>query len=195
MRTIPSFAALALALAFAPAARAAEPRLGYVDLQRALSEVEEGKAAKAILDKESETRQQQLNAKQDELKALQADYDKQQMVLSDQAKKEKTADFNKRMGELQDLYMKLQQELSRRQQEVLGPIADRVKAVMIDIAEGEGLQMVIDRAAVAWAPASLDITNEVIRKYNAKFPAKGGVPAAKTEAKPKPTTPPAGGKK
>ena len=46
MRTIPVLAALALAIAVPHAARAAELKIGYVNLQQAVTEVDEGKAAR-----------------------------------------------------------------------------------------------------------------------------------------------------
>ena len=76
----------------------------------------------------------------------------------------------------------------------MGRMADIVR----EIAQADGFTMVFERseAGLAWAPPSLDLTNEVIRKYNAKFPsgaakkpAAGGTkpaaaPAASAPAKP-----------
>jgi len=44
------------------------------------------------------------------------------------------------------------------------------------IAEAEGFTFVLDRneSGLIYAPDSLDITNEVVRKYNAKYAAGGG---------------------
>ena len=53
---------LLLALAAVPAAgRAADQKIGYVDLQRALNEVEEGKTAKALLQKDFAEKQKTLD--------------------------------------------------------------------------------------------------------------------------------------
>jgi len=54
---------LLLALALVPAAARAEQKIGYVDLQRALNEVEEGKTAKALLQKDFAEKQKQLDSK------------------------------------------------------------------------------------------------------------------------------------
>jgi outer membrane protein len=71
-------------------------------------------------------------------------------------------------------------------------------AISRDIAEADGFTYVLEKGAgIVYAPAALDLTNELIRKYNAKYPGgakkaeaaapkKGAEPAAKkADAAPK----------
>ena len=61
-----------------------------------------------------------------------------------------------------------------------------------ELAEAEGFTMVFDRNTVLYAPPSLDITNELVRKYNARFGAgKEDVAPRKADA-PAPTKKDAG---
>lgn len=186
MRTFAPIALIALALALAPAARAAETRVGFVDLRRAVSEIDEGKAAMASLKKDFEEKQKQLDAKQTELESLRVEFEKQQAVLSEQVKQAKAAELDKRMGELRQLYMQLQQDLSAREQEGMKGLLDRMGGLVREIAEAEGFQMVLEKsdAGVVWAQPALDVTNELVRKYNARYP-KGGAAAAAPKADPK----------
>jgi outer membrane protein len=189
-------AALGLALAAAPAA--AQTKIGYVDLQRALNEVDDGKAAKALLKKDFEEKQRQLDAKKAEFEKLRGDFEKQAVVMSDQAKRDKAAELDKRAMELQQVYQQLQQELMKREQEMTRGIFDKMSAIVREIAEADGFQMIFERsdAGLVYAPPSLDVTNELVRKYNARHPggaASPGAPAAK--AKPAPPKAPAGEKK
>jgi outer membrane protein len=56
-----------------------------------------------------------------------------------------------------------------------------------EIAEADGVSMVLEKGAgVVYAPPSLDLTNELIRKYNARHPAGG----ASKKAEPKPASAP-----
>jgi len=175
-------AAAALALAAAPAARA-ELKLGYVDFQRAIKEVEEGKVTGAALKKEADEKQKQLNARMDELRRLQEDFQKQAQILTPEARAAKAAEVERKTMETQEIYVKLQQELSAKEREAMRPLADRLTAVTREIAEADGFTMIFDResAGLVFAPAALDLTNELIRKYNAKFP-PGGAKAAKPAA-------------
>lgn len=180
-------AVLALALAAAPAARA-ELKLGYVDFQRAIKEVEEGKATGALLKKDADEKQKQLNTRMEELKRLQEDLQKQAQILTPEARAAKVAEVERKTMETQEIYMKLQQELSARERDAMRPLADKMTAVAREIAEAEGFTMIFDResAGLVYAPPALDLTNELIRKFNAKFPPGSKAPAAKPAAAPAP---------
>ncbi len=197
MRTILSSFLVGLFLALAPAARA-DTRIGVVDFQRAGTECEEGKAAMAALQKQRDDKLKPFKAKQAEFESLRSDFEKQASVLSDTVKQQKQADLQKRGEELQQMLMQAQQDLAAQEDEVTKGVADRLNAVVREIAEKEGIQVVINKGAVVYAPESLDLTNEVIRKYNVRFPARaGGAAPAGAAADPKakpPKAPKPGGK-
>jgi outer membrane protein len=174
--------ALALGLALAPAAAAAQQKIGFVDLQRALNEVDEGKAARAILKRDFDEKQKQLDAKKTEFDKLQADFEKQAVVMSDQAKKDKGQDLDRRARELQALFMNLQKDLSERERDATRGIFDKMAQIVREIAEADGFSIVLEKnAGLVYAPPSLDLTNELIRKYNGRF--AGGAKKADAAAK------------
>ncbi len=187
MSTAVRLAALCLALAVAPAARA-ELKLGYVDFQRAIKEVEEGKATGATLKRDADEKQKQLNGRMEELKRLQEDLQKQAQVLTSEARASKAAEVERKMMETQEIYMRLQQELSSKEREAMRPLADKMTAVAREIAESDGFTMIFDRdsAGLVYAPTALDLTNELIRKYNAKFPGAAKAAAPKKADAPAP---------
>ncbi len=176
----------ALALALAPAAARAEAKFGYVDLQRALEEIDEGKAAKAQLKKEFDEKQKQLDQRTDEVKRLDADFQKQAMVMAPDAKAAKAAEIERKKVEVQQFFVGLQQELAGKEREVTRGIFDKMVGMVREQAEAEGFTMVFDRNTVLYAPPSLDITNELVRKYNARHGAGKGGAAKKADA-PAPT--------
>jgi hypothetical protein len=64
---------------------------------------------------------------------------------------------------------------------------DKMTAIVREISETEGFTVVLEKSAgVVFAQPSLDITNELIRKYNQRHPSAGGKKAAagKGDAKP-----------
>jgi outer membrane protein len=193
MRTLTS-TALLLALALAPVAARAEQKFGVVDLQRAMNEVDEGKAAKALLKKDFDEKQKQLDAKKTEFDKLQADLEKQQVVMSDAAKRERANDLDRRARELQGLFVQLQKDLSERERDATKGIYERMATIVRDIAEADGISLVLDRSAgVVYAPQSADLTDELIRKYNARHGTGGGkksAPAAEAGKKAAPAAAP-----
>ena len=175
--------ALLLVVALAPALARAEQKIGFVDLQRALNEVDEGKAAKALLKKDFDEKQKQLDGKKAEFDKLQADLEKQAVVMSDAAKKDKATELDRRARELQGLFMQLQKDLSDRERDATKGIYDRMAVIVREIAEAEGFSVVLEKnAGLIYAPTSLDLTNELIRKYNSRHPG-GGTQAKKGEGK------------
>jgi outer membrane protein len=204
MRTFLRTLALAAALAGPAAAGAQAPKIGYVDLQRALNEVEEGKAARALLKKDFDEKQKQLDARRVDFEKLQQEFEKQAVVMSDQAKRDKGGELERKARELGALFQQLQADLSKREGEATRGIFDRAGGIVREIAEADGFTMVFERndAGLVYAPPSLDLTNELIRKYNARFGAGGakkpGAPASKPATPPTkpaaPATPPAGKK-
>jgi outer membrane protein len=186
MTTAFRLAVLTLALAVAPAARA-EFKLGYVDFQRALRETDEGKATAASLKRDFDEKQKVLTARSGEVKQLQEDLQRQAALLTPEAKMAKGAELERKMMEAQELYMKLQQELSVKERDAMRPLNDKMMVLAREIAQADGFTVIVDRAesGIVYAPDSLDLTNELIRKYNARFP------AGKAAAKPAPAAAPA----
>ncbi len=179
MRKIHRLAVLALALA-APAARA-DTKIGFVDLQRAIREVDEGKAAVAVLKRDFDEKQRQLDAKRTDFEKSKADFEKQATLMNDQARKDRAAELDKKAGDLQQLFVQLQKDLSGREQEVMRGIIDKMSSVVREIAEADGFTMVLERgdAGIVYAQPALDLTNELVRKYNARHPgAAASAPAA-----------------
>lgn len=175
--TVLAVLTVAAGLAVPGAAGAAELKIGFVNSRRAATEVEEGKAAIAQVKREEAEKQKTLDARKAELTKLKADLDKQAMVLSDKAKEEKAAEFQQKLAEAQQLLVQMEQQLQARQQELLGAVLKRMEPVVKEIAEADGLSVVLEEGAVVYAPPSFDITNEVVRKFNARYSKKGASPA------------------
>jgi outer membrane protein len=176
----------ALPLLFAVSARAQSMKIGYVDVQRAVQEVEEGKTARARLQHELEAKRADLNKKRADLEKMKADYDKQAPVLSDDAKRKRQEDLQKAFVDAQSAAGQMQEELSGKEQEAMQGISKRLLQVVAEVSDKESFTFVIDKNALLYAPAASDITNEVVRRYNERF----GGPAGKTANEKKPASPP-----
>jgi len=167
------------------AARADAIKIGYVDVQRAVQEVEEGKQAKAKLQGEVDAARAQVDAKQSALQKMKADYDKQASVLSDDAKHKKQEELQKAYLETQQSAQELQDSISKKEQAAMGSISKRMLEVIAEVSEREGLAFVLDKQALLYAPNSADVTNEVVRRYNDKFAAPASDSKAAKSAKSK----------
>lgn len=162
-----TIAALVTGGVTARVARADDSKIAYVDLQRALEETNDGKAAKTKLKTDFEKKQQELDAKQEELKKLKDDLDKKATLMKPEALQKAQQDFQQRFVQLQETFQRLQKDLAVKEQEATRGILARLSQVVQGVAEREHFSMVLERnSAVVYGQPSLDITNEVIRLYN-----------------------------
>ena len=146
----------------------AEQKIAYVDLQRALEETDEGKKAKAALKSEFERKQKELDGRQEDLKKKKADLDKQEKILKPEALQTKQMELQQGLVQLQETYVRLQKDLQEKEATATGKIFKRMTVVIAQIAQAEGVTYVLEKnAGILYAPPALDLTNELIRKFNA----------------------------
>ena len=169
-----------ICLALPRIVRAEELKLGYVDLQRALYETEDGRKATANLKKVFDQKQKELDEQQEQLKKDIEDLNKKRTLLPADKVRDKEAELQDRMQKVQQSYVRSQQDLSTKEQEATGKILDRMGRIISKIASTENFTMIFDKtqSAVLFAKPHLDLTNELIRRYNSGEGADKGAPAA-----------------
>ena len=169
--------ALFLPLLLAGASSAAEFKAGYVDLQRALLEVDEGRAAKARLQKAVEEKQKEIDREQEALRKEMQTLEKQATAMSEETRIKKQSELQQRALALGQKWEKGQKEMSQRERSELQAIFSKMDPIIAEIAQREGLTMVFEKtdSGLVYAPPALDLTNELVRLYNGrakKSPAK-----------------------
>jgi len=178
-----SFRRLMVAMATAipltvPAAALAEAKLGYVNFQKALAELDEAKAAKARLEALKEQKQKDLDKAQDALKKDKETFDRQAATMTEQARNEKAEALQKRFIDLQQNFEKGRAELAQKESDEFQPIVQKLRAIINNIAQKEQFTMVFDAGGIAYAPDSLDLTAQLVRTYNDTHKVKSPAPAA-----------------
>lgn len=165
---------LVLVALFAAEARA-ELKLGYVDLQRALAEVYEGKDAKARLKAELDKTKSGLESEKNKLRSDSIVLEKQAAMMSEEVRVQKYSEMQKKVLELSQREQQAQLDLAKKEQEELKKIFDKMDPIIAAIAQRDGLAMVLEKSdsGVVYALPSMDLTNELVRTYNEKYPLKG----------------------
>src|SRR5688572_21669045 len=90
----------------APAARAEDIKLGFVDLKRAVSETEDGRKAQATLKKELSQKQKEIDEQQEELKKKLEDLEKKRSLLKPEVVREKEMELQRELQKVQGTYMR-----------------------------------------------------------------------------------------
>jgi outer membrane protein len=161
---------------FARPVRAEDVKIGFVDLRRALAETDDGKKARATLKRDFDKKQKELDEQQEELKKAVEDLNKKKTLLPAETVRQKEAELQERFGKVQQTYMRHQQDLAGKEEEATAPIVERLQRIIGKIAAAENFTMV-------FAKPHLDLTNEVIRRFNAGE--EKGAAAKKPAADPK----------
>lgn len=175
-----AFAALAIATLplVSPSVASAQTRIAVVDVQTAVMQTEDGIRAQATLKKLFDKSQRDLDAKQEELQRARDDIERQARVLSREALARRTEDWQRRMVELQTLFVDYNKQLQKKQGELTGPILKKMLGIINRLAKKNGYDVIIDRSATPYARQDLDLTEQVVQMYNtggaADAPAEGG---------------------
>ncbi len=169
-------ALLAGSLLALPARAEGPVKIGYFDVKHIITEVDDAKAKKAELQSEFNQKQKQLDDRKNDIEKLQGELKAKSAVLSQSAKEQMQGELQQKMGEAQQLFMQLQQELGQKEQTVLGELIQRLEPVVREVAEANSYTYVFEKneAGLFYAPAGHDLTSELIRKYNLRYPSKGG---------------------
>ena len=147
-----------------------QTKLAFVDLQRALNEVKDGKNAKKKLKAMFNKRQKELDAEQEKLKKFKDDLEQKikDDVLSEDKQREEMMSYQRKFYELQMLYAKLQKELTEAEAKETKKIFSKMRDILKDIGLAEGYTMILEKteSSILWAPKSLDVTDVLIQRYN-----------------------------
>jgi outer membrane protein len=143
-------------------------KIGYVDLQRVLAETPDGKAAKSRIDSLRKSRQAELDKSTQEFQVERSNLARQRLMLKPEIVEQRERELAEKMSKLQSTYLRLQQDLSAEEVKALKHVTGKAQSVVERIAADEGLTLVLEKneAGVLWAASSLDLTTEVIRRYN-----------------------------
>jgi outer membrane protein len=172
----------------------AQNKVGTINIQQAIVSTKDGQKAAAELQTRFEPRRKEIEKANAGVQALQEQYKKLGTVGSDEAKRKLQSDIEMKTKSLQRESEDAQAEFDQEQQKVLNELGGRIMQVINKYATDNGFSMILDisspQTPVIWASNTLDITNEVIKLYDANAPSTMAPPAAtKTAAPAAPKTP------
>lgn len=178
----------------AAAGSAAPSKVGVINIRQAIVSTAEGKQASAELQSQFAPRQteienlnKQINDVRQRLAACEGKCSQEEIArLTQQGQKSA-----QRLDRLNNEY---QEDVNSAQQEVI----DRIGRKMVDVldrhARENGYTIVLDSSAqnnpILYASAQIDVTQEIIRLYDAAYPVKASTPAQPKPAAPKPAATP-----
>jgi outer membrane protein len=134
--------------------------VAVVDRQRALAECRLGKDARERLMGQYKKDQRELDDEQSRIRR-----DMELGIGKDQGGAE-VLQF--RMTALQQRYTTLQSELEAAERKEAEPLTARLDAALAELAKDKGVELVVDKASAPFAKPQLDLTDELIHRFDAQ---------------------------
>jgi len=158
-------AMLALMSAATPAR--AEMKFAFVDVQRALNECDAGKKAKAEFQGRVTSLEGRLQRQQNEVQALKDEIEKKGMLMTDNERQSKQDAYVAKLKNFERDYKDSKDELQAKDNEMTAKIVHDLAQIIRSLGERDGYTMVMEKGSILWGAPGIDITDQVIRNYNA----------------------------
>ena len=144
--------------------------VAYIDLQKALNLSEAGVTAKNDIGEQVKKYEAIVKEKQDALLAMKQDIEKQAVLLSEDAKAQKTREYQQQMKELERFTKDIQEELQQRDADFTKQILSEIFEVIDTIGAEGDYDVILEKteSSLLYASDRIDLTQQVIDAYNAK---------------------------
>lgn len=144
----------------------ADMKIGVIDLAKIMRESEAAKDAKGMLLMDVEAKREVLKEKETEARKMEAELKAKESVLSDEAKEKKKEEFMESVKELRSLRDGMEEELKKKEARLLGQIGNEIKEIAEKIRKKRDLAIVLEKSTVVLQGDAVDITDEVIKRYD-----------------------------
>lgn len=169
-----------------PAAQTPQPpapfpqgaKIGFVDIQRVVQESAEGKASSGRVQALIQKKQSEAAEKNKQIQANQQKLQQSGGVLSDAARAQLEKEIERQQTEAQRFQQDAQKEIDELTAELQGEFIRKLQPALQQVAAEKGLHALFSTQAgmLAWADPGLDLTNDVVKKFDALMSSKPSAP-------------------
>lgn len=159
-------------IAMAAAAPAFAATIGFVDAERAVASVGEGKKALAALEAWATPRRQELERLQAAAATAVQEFEQRRGVVAEDAARQLEAKAREAARSFEDARRLFQRDLEVKQDELVASVAVKVGAVASAYAREKGFEavFVLNAQPLIYVAESSDLTEVVIRLYDERHP-------------------------
>lgn len=181
-RTALAVLALLVGAVSTASAQAAAGKIGIVDTRRLLTGSTAGKAIIARLDKVAEEKGAQLKPFQDEIQKLQKQIADGRVSLSEEKLAQLQRELDEKLVSARRLREDLQKQMEQAQATAFEEFEAKVAPIIEKFGQEQGFLFIMNvgffnqpnlPSGIVWADASLDVTDELIRRIDAGTAAGG----------------------
>ena len=124
-------------------------KFGYIDSNFILSKMPAYNKVQQEMDKYAEAWQKEIETLQQQVDKLKQDYKAEEVLLTEEMKKKRQAEIQKKETEMRDYQRKVfgyEGMMFKRRQELMRPIQDEVFTAVEKVSKAKGLQIMFDKS-------------------------------------------------
>lgn len=160
---------LFLTLLYLPAGEAQDRvKIGFIDIQRAISDSNAGKRAKERFQAQVKKAEADLLKEKTELERLKADLDKKGPLMKEEERRNLEADLQRRYVNYQRTMTDQQQELRQKEGALTGDILKELEKIVNEIGKSDKFTLILERNQILYSDQGIDVTNKVIEVFNSR---------------------------
>ncbi len=153
---------------------AADFKVGYINSERLRKDFNDFIDAQAQFDKEVSVWENEAREFEQEIIDLQSELEQQALLLSEDKKLERKMVIEQKQKEYQQYLAKIfgtNGLAEQRNSELTSPLLDKINQALIDMAESEGYDLILDVSGgnVAYIDENLDITDRLIEDLDSEI--------------------------
>tara|TARA_B100000767_G_scaffold273577_1_gene304114 strand:- start:5437 stop:5949 length:513 start_codon:yes stop_codon:yes gene_type:complete len=170
MKSIKKILIFVVTIILASPIYAGDYKIGYVDLSKILNESPAALAAQKKLEQEFSPRNKKLEAQAQKLNKQKEKLQKESDIMSKDGIESLQRKIMKAERDLKRDADEAREDYKLRRRDELGKIENRLKEVILNIAQGGKYDFIFTNADVTYASdsSSVNITEKVLKKFNSK---------------------------
>jgi outer membrane protein len=146
------------------AAQTADLKIGFVNTEKVFRDSQLAIKAQKKLEKEFQTREQDLQKMVKQAKDLQALLEKEGLTMAEADRNKKQKDLANLSRDIQHDQRAFREDLNQRKNEEFTSVQDRARKAIMEIAEKEKFDLVLEN--VVYASPKVDITDRVLKSLD-----------------------------
>ncbi len=157
-------------MGFASQASAADFKIGFVNIQKAITETKEFKKSQMKFQVKLKKEKGIIDARKKKVENMLRELNKQGFVLNPELKKAKEESFLREKKEFERYVQDREEEFGRSEKKVIEKISKKMLEVLKQLGKQKKLTMVIEKKAVFYSDSALDLTNLAVKTYDRLYP-------------------------
>lgn len=148
-------------------------KIGTVNFQKIFENSTGGQAVKGKIQAEGRRMEQELKQMGADINAMEKRLSQDSGVMDKSAREEQKWEMDRKIDEFKALKKKYDRQIQEMQMQLINEVRQDVLKLIHEYGKKEGYLLIVEDLTVVYAPQQLDITDEIIKRYNDEYRKQG----------------------